>query len=145
MSNPLTQTMTAALVSAVITAVGMIFTSRSANRATDKTSDIALSTEARAWVTQAQTDAKQARNDAASAEKQSTEAMRRADHAEDQARHAERSLRDVTDTLDRLMRWIERVVRSANDPAVPEARLREIINGGPPEMTGSRLKRTLED
>jgi chromosome segregation ATPase len=143
-TNPLTQTMIAAIISAVIASVGFVFTSRSANRATDRNSDVALSTEARAWVTQAQTDAREAKTEAAQAEKQSSEAVRRANHAEDQASQAERKLRDVTSTVDALIRWIERVVRSANDADVSEARLREIINGGPPEMTGSRLRRDLD-
>jgi uncharacterized membrane protein YccC len=136
----MTQSVIAAVISVVVAAIGFMFTSRSANRATDKNSEVALSAEARAWVTQAQTDAREAKNEAAEAEKQASEAVRRANHAEEQAFHAERALRDVTDTVDRLMRWIERVVRTANDPAIPESRLREIINGGPPELSGSRLR-----
>lgn len=140
----------AACVAVLVAFVTAMVTARTTRRANAVQGDVALSAESRQWVTQAQADAKEAKNDAAAARKESQEALVRADTAEQKLRGAsaefERRQEDLIHQTDLLMRWIGRVVREAHAPALvghtdPEVRrLLETINGGPPGVTGDRLK-----
>lgn len=91
--------------------------------------EVSLSVEARQWLTQAQSEAREAKTEASAARKEATEA--RAD-----AEAAGRAMRDATDRFESVMRWVERVVRTAHEH--PDDLVR-IVNGGPPELTASRL------
>lgn len=132
----------AGLVSIIIATVGGWITARVARRANEGQHEVALSAEARQWVTQAQADAKEAKNDAAAARDESERAWKRANQAERTMRAAsdefDRRMRERDAQLDSVMRWVERVVRTAQDH--PEDLVR-IVNGGPPEFTAGRLPR----
>lgn len=139
----------AALVAAVVTLVGYFLNRQAARRSRDEQQrdataaaelaaenaarayEVSLSAESRQWLQQAQADAQGARNEAAAARKEATEA--RAD-----AEAAGRAMRDATDRFESVMRWVERVVRTAHDN--PDDLVR-IVNGGPPELTASRIPR----
>ncbi len=131
----------AGLVSAVITVLGALITARVTSRANAGQYDVALSAEARQWVTQAQADAKQAKADAAAASKEAQSAREEAADARRQLRDAadefDRRLRDRDTRLESLMQWVERVVRTAHDN--PDDLVR-VVNGGPPEFTTNRLR-----
>jgi hypothetical protein len=123
----------AAILTVVVAFITAIVTARTSRKATAQQTDVSLSAEARLWVTQAQSDAKEAKADAA-------EARREAQAAQVTAHDAEIKLREVSSLTDGLLRWAERIVRAAHDPAISDARLREMVNGGPPELSSSRLQ-----
>lgn len=124
----------AAVVTVVVAFVGAVITARTTRRANSQQTDVSLSAEAREWVTQAQDDAREAKTESAAARKESQEART-------MAHDATIELREVRAQTDSLIRWIERIVRANHDPMVSDARLREMVNGGPPELTSSRLRR----
>jgi hypothetical protein len=120
-----------AAVLAFSSVVSVIVTARVTRRANAGQQDVALSSEAREWVTQAQADAKEAKTEAAAARKEAKEAV-------SEAHSAEMNLREVTAQTASLLRWIEGIVRVAHDPDVSDARFRQIVNGGPPELNALR-------
>lgn len=124
----------AAIVAVIVTFIGAVITARTSRRATAQQTDVSLSAESRQWVTQAQEDAKEAKSEAAAARKE-------AQAAQVTAHDAEMRLREVSSLTDGLLRWAERIVRAAHDPAITDARLREMVNGGPPELSSTRLQR----
>jgi hypothetical protein len=123
----------AAILTVVVAFITAIVTARTSRRATAQQTDVSLSAEARQWVTQAQSDAKEAKTDAA-------EARKEAQAAQVTAHDADIKLREVSSLTDGLLRWAERIVRAAHDPSITDARLREMVNGGPPELSTSRLQ-----
>ena len=131
----------AAIVAVIVAFIGAVITARTSRRATAQQTDVSLSAESRQWVTQAQEDAKEAKSEAADARNEAAAARKEAQAAQVTAHDAEMRLRDVSSLTDGLLRWAERIVRAAHDPAVSDARLREMVNGGPPELSSTRLQR----
>jgi FtsZ-binding cell division protein ZapB len=130
----------ASLITAVLTTLGFIVTSRTSRKATGQKTEIALSAEARLWVTQAQTEVKDLKIETAAAKKEASEARQDADAAK-------REVREVRAEADGMMRWYDRVVRLAHLPEVADTddpdviRLLDAINGGPPGVSSSQLRR----
>jgi len=129
----------AGLVSIIVATLGSVITARVARRANAGQYDVALSAEARQWANQAQAEVRELRTEIASARKEVGETRADADSAK-------REVQSVRDDAASMMRWIERVVRNAHLPEVADTddpdvkRLLAIINGGPPELTSSRLR-----
>jgi hypothetical protein len=132
----------AALIAAAATMLGYVITTRTSRRATEQNrqvtaehAEVALSAETRQWLTQAQADAREARTESAGA-------RREASSARLEAETAARQLREVTESFASVMRWVERVVRTAHEH--PEDLVR-IVNGGPPELSSTRVWRDYND
>jgi hypothetical protein len=113
-----------------------------------------LSQQQLAWTQQAMTEATEAKVEAraateaaGAAERSAKAATAAADMATSRADSAERRLGEVQDMAGKLMDWISRVVRKAHeveigDAADPHVReLLRVINGGPPEVSASQIKR----
>lgn len=94
---------------------------------------------AKAEARQAKQDAGHAEVSAKNAEQMAQSASRRADNAEHRADDAERRFREVIDALSSMVRWAESCITSAHDPDVSAARVRELVNGGPPGFTQVRM------
>src|SRR3982751_1290331 len=147
-----------AVVSAVITIIGSYLVYKNSRRANAITADASLSAQQLAWTQQAMNEATAAKTEARAATVSAGEAERSAKGAREAAGEATRRatlaesrLTEVTDVTNRLIDWIARVVRKAHaegisDSASPEvSELLRIINGGPPEISSSRLRRHRED
>lgn len=146
-----------ALVSIASVAAGLLgsyLIYRSAQRANRINDRAAFSAQQLAWTQQAMTEATAAKAEAKAATVSAVEAERAAhaagvaaQEASDRADGAEARLRQVSDLTDKLMDWIARVVRKAHaegisDNASPQVNeLLRVINGGPPEISTSQLKR----
>lgn len=143
-----------AALSAVATALAAFLVYRNSKRANVITERVSLSEQQLAWTKQAMSEALEAKTEAraavesaANAERSSRLASAAADSATLRADAAEVRLADVTELVDRLMDWISRVVRKAHvegigDDATPQVReLLRTINGGPPEVSSTRLNR----
>jgi uncharacterized membrane protein YqiK len=130
----------AALITAVVTTLTFVITSRTSRKATRQQAEISLSAEARLWVTQAQAEVKDLKVETAAAKKEAGQARQDADAAM-------REVREVRAEAESMMRWIERVVRLAHLPEVSDTedpdviRLLNAINGGPPGVSSSQLRR----
>jgi len=127
---------------------------RNARRANAITEETELAKRQLAWTQQAMSEATAAKVEARGAVEAAGHAERAARSATDaaeaanrRAEGAERKLREVTELTDRLMEWIVRVVRKAHvdgigDEASPQVEeLLRTINGGPPEVTLTRINR----
>jgi 4-hydroxyphenylpyruvate dioxygenase-like putative hemolysin len=120
-------------VLALVASLAAIATARTNRRANAAQDNVALSAEARGWVAQAQTDAREAKNEAGEARREATEARR-------EAHEAEVLLREVTAQTGSLLRWVERTVYAAHDSNVTDAQFRQMVNGGPPELSALRSR-----
>lgn len=148
------QTVLVSLSSIAATLLGGYLVYRSARQA-NRTSDRAtLSQQQLAWTQQAMNEATAAKAEAKAATVSAVEAERAAHaagvaatRATDRADAAELRLHNVSELTDKLMDWIARVVRKAHavdigDDASPQVReLIRAINGGPPEVSVTDLKR----
>jgi type II secretory pathway component PulM len=147
------QTTIIAVSSAVITLIGAYLVYRSAQRANRINDRQSLSQAQLAWTQQAMTEATAAKAEARAATTSAIEAERAAraagsaaSAATERAEAAEARLIHVSDLTEKLIDWIARVVRKAHaegisdnaTPAVSE--LLRVINGGPPEISTTRLR-----
>ena len=148
------QTWIPAVFTAIVALLGSYLVYRASRQANKTTENASLSASQLAWTQQAMTEATAAKAEARAATVAAGEAERSAkaarDTADEAARRAataESRLAEVTAITDRLIDWIARVVRKAHadginehaTPAVTE--LLRVINGGPPEISSSRLRR----
>ena len=134
-----------ALGLAVASIVAAIITARTTRRAHRGQHEVSLSAEARGWVTQAQSEAQAAKDEAAEARAEASRARDEAAQARAESRvaaseahDAQISLRQVNAQTASLLAWIERIVTAAHDPEISDARFRQIVNGGPPELNALR-------
>lgn len=147
------QTWIPAVASALATIVVGWLVYRNAQRANKTSDQSSLSAQQLAWTQQAMTEASAAKVEAREATLAASAAERAAKTATDAAESATRRadaaesrLNDVGELAERLIEWIARVVRKAHaerigDNASPEVReLLRVINGGPPEVSQSRLR-----
>jgi hypothetical protein len=124
---------------------------RSANRVNEQDT---LSKQQLAWTQQAMFEATAAKTEARAATEQAGEAERSAkaasaaaDSATRRAASAEGRLSEVQELTGRLLDWIARVVRKAHEVEageVTDPHVRELIraiNGGPPEISSSEIRR----
>lgn len=148
------QTWIPTILSAAVALVVGIMVYRNARKANAVTEESELARRQLAWTQQAMSEATAAKMEARGASEAAGHAERAAKAATDaadganrRAEGAERRLREVTELTDRLMDWIVRVVRKAHadgisDAASPQVEeLLRAINGGPPEVTLTRLNR----
>lgn len=146
-----------ALLSAVATILVGWMVYRNSRKANATTENATLSAQQLAWTQQAMVEATSAKTEARAAtvaageaERSAKTAREAADEATRRATIAEGRLAEVTNLTDKLMDWIARVVHKAHaqgiedstSPAVNE--LLRVINGGPPEVSTSRLRRQRE-
>lgn len=149
-----TQIWIPAILSTIATVIGGWLVYRTSRKANATTETATLSASQLAWTQQAMNEATAAKVEARAATAAAGEAERSAKMAQDTADEASRRatvaegrLAEVTTMADRLIDWINRVVRKAHadgigddaSPAVTE--LLRVINGGPPEISSSRLRR----
>jgi transposase-like protein len=142
------QTVVISLASVLATLLGGYLVYRNARWANQIADRTGLSQQQLAWTQQAMTEATSAKAEAKEASTAAKAAGVAADAATARADAAEVKLRQVSDMADKLIDWIARVVRKAHadgiddgaSPAVQE--LLRVINGGPPEISTSRLKRS---
>jgi methyl-accepting chemotaxis protein len=139
------QTWIPAALTALATALVGYLVYRNARRANNSSERDALTQSQLEWTRQAMAEAKEAKEDARQAVGTAREASAAADSATRRAEDAEKRLSEVTDLTGKLMDWIGRVVRKAHqvdhDESTP-ADVRDLlraINGGPPELSTSRL------
>lgn len=151
------QSWLSAILPALVALAGAWLVYRNARKANRITEQNTLADQQLAWTRQAMTEAHEAKAEARSATDAANEAERTAkaataaaDAATRRAEAAESRLAEVTSLAERLMDWIGRVVRKAHEidegsvvsPGAQE--LIRVINGGPPEISASRLRRKAE-
>jgi hypothetical protein len=142
-----TQTWLPALLSAVAALVGAWLVYRNATKANRITEQNELAGQQLAWTRQAMDEARSAKDDARTATTAARAATDAANAATTRANAAEGRLSEVLDTAGKLMDWIARVVRKAhevdqNDSTAADVReLLRVINGGPPEVSLSQIKK----
>lgn len=148
------QTWIPTVLSTVVALIVGYMVYRNARKANAITEESKLAERQLAWTQQAMSEATAAKIEARGASEAAGHAERAAKAATDaadaanrRAEGAERRLTEVTELTDRLMDWIVRVVRKAHvdgigtdaSPQVEE--LLRTINGGPPEVSLTRLNR----
>ncbi|MFL6109948.1 MAG: hypothetical protein ACJ786_01125 [Catenulispora sp.] len=141
------QTWLPAALSAAAALIGAWLVYRNATKANRITEQNELAGQQLAWTRQAMDEARAAKDDARTATTAARAATTAANAATGRAEAAEGRLSEVLDTAGKLMEWIARVVRKAhevdqNDSTAADVReLLRVINGGPPEVSLSQIKR----
>lgn len=141
------QTWVPAGLTALATMLAGYLVYRNARKANDISARTALADQQLAWTQQAMTEAREAKIEARSATETARAAGSAADSATRRAEDAEKRLGEVSDLAGRLMDWIGRVVRKAHAVDMDDstaADVRELvraINGGPPDLSLSQLRR----
>jgi uncharacterized protein (DUF3084 family) len=134
-------------LAAVITAFLTARNAGKANKTAEGHQQLAWTQEARSAAREAMEDASGARKEAKEARAEAEGAREEVEQARDDLAAARRETRQMTSQIAGVMDWVDRVVRYAaemrtdqiNDPKT--IRLLAIINGGPAEISGSRLPR----
>lgn len=125
----------------IVTAIGAIIVAVIAGAWAWKNSGRAtMSGEQRAWLQEAMKETRQARQDLTAAEESTRKAAKAADEATNLADAATRRLNEVIVLLEGMVRWTDRVVTAGQDPTVPDAEVRRIVNGGPPGLTNAKMQ-----
>jgi hypothetical protein len=150
----ITQTWLPAVLSAIAALAGAWMVYRNAGKANRITEQNALADQQLAWTRQAMDEARAAKDDAKTAtdaangaERAARAATKAANAATHRAEAAEGRLAEVLETAGKLMDWIGRVVRKAHEvdqndsTAADVCELLRVINGGPPEVSLSQIKR----